>query len=232
MTKERLQLLSYADLEKAALKVKLTVDSEKSKDDLIESILEVVEEEKIEKSFSNNLIMKIEEKKFDLQRDLSLDFEEYAGDFGIKRLNTTKIVLMLRDPEWAFCYWLLNKEDRKYLKNKDLPFFLRIFELKSPKFEHKEIYNYYEITIKKTDSNWYLNMPGEGEQYYCVALMYKEDGVEKMLCRSNIVHSPNINFSMGKGAVPEEILVKTGVFDDFSSSEAAPQRILSDSELS
>ncbi|MBN2651643.1 MAG: DUF4912 domain-containing protein [Spirochaetales bacterium] len=230
MTKERLQLLSYADLEKAALKVGLDVHSEKSKDDLIESILEALEEEKIERSVSNNLIMKIEEKKYDIQSEDSLEYEEVVGDIEIKRLNTTRIVLMLRDPEWGFCYWLLNKEDRKYFSTNEVSMFLRIFELNHKNFEHSEISDYYEVPIRSTDSNWYLNLPKTG-QNYCVALMYEENGIEKMLCRSNVVYSPNISFSLGAGAVPEEILVKNGLYDDLLSGDVAPQRILSDSEL-
>jgi hypothetical protein len=230
MTKERLQLLSYADLEKAALKVGLDVHSEKSKDDLIESILDALEEEKIEKSISNNLVMKIEEKKYEIQCDRDLDIAEITEDFETRRLNVTKSVFMLRDPEWGFCYWLLNKEDRRYIrKNASGAMFIRVYALKEDEFSHENIDDFFDIPVNDSDENWYINLPNSG-MYYCIGVMYEENGEEKMLCRSNTIFTPSIDISFGAGAVPEEILSKYGIYDDVSS-DSAPQRIINDSDF-
>jgi hypothetical protein len=235
MTKERLQALSFASLLDIATKEGIAIWENIDKDSLIEVIREAVEEDRTEREQSNNSVMRIKEKKYDIFRDEEIesqDPEEYALP---DRYNETRITALLRDPLWAFAYWDIKDSDVEKIRgHSDLAeLFLRVCELKSGDDEGSGIADYFDIPVKMTDSSWYINLPIPGRSYL-IELHARSGEEEPCLCRSNAIHSP-------PGQMAEEYLhgmsnnqdidsmVLTGL-DEYSGSslrDDIPQRIIS-----
>ncbi len=234
MTEERLQLLPENFLREIAVKEGISISETIDKQELIDLILEAIEEDRAENVLANNPAMQIKERKFDITLDEQFDFEEDQYPLP-ERYNETKIVLLLRDPAWAYTYWDIKESDISSLKlgvmKGDL--LLRVYELKEKEFNKENIYDYSDIPVKVDDSSWYINLPRPGI-FYCVELLLESTTSEKVLCRSNTVKSPMweigdySDFKELKGT-GNDLLLVAGVYDlsDVEAAEKIPQRIIS-----
>ncbi|MBI9105106.1 MAG: DUF4912 domain-containing protein [Spirochaetales bacterium] len=234
MTEERLQLLPEDFLRNIAVKEGISFDDTIDKQELIEIILDAIEEDRAEKYSSNNPAMRIKERKFDITLNEQFDFDEDKYPLP-EKYNETKIVLLLRDPAWAYAYWDIKESDIEAVKvgavNGSL--LLRVFELEKPEILKSNIIDFFDIPLKINDSSWYINLPNRGV-YYKLELLLKRGETEKVLCFSNCILSPswevgemnNIKEMKGTG---NDLLLVAGVYD-LSESETGtkiPQRIIS-----
>ena len=195
MTEERLQLLPKKFLTNIAQKEGIKVSKNIDKQDLIDLIIEAIEEDRNDNRILDNPVMKIKEKKF----DITLDEQYYFNDDKYplpEKYHETKIVLLLRDPAWAFVYWEINKSDMPDDKEKikEFNFLLRVYELKQPEVNKENIIKYVDVPVTFSDTSWYINLFTLGV-YYCVDLIVEENGIERSLCKSNIIKSPNWEIS-------------------------------------
>ena len=232
MTRERLQVLSIASLREIAGRSGIQVDEKSNKDMLIEQILEAMEEDKTDRENSNNNAMRIKEKKFEILKDEEIESQEKSEYSLPTTYDETKIVLLLRDPLWAFTYWDLEKSDfdsitKTETKNRLL---LRVYECIPGTQETKG--EVFDIPVKKIDRSWYINLPRTGSSYY-IEFINEMNGSEIKLCSSNTIHSPRMTqgaeFSANKDVTLQEILAVSGLLDidDSSSAIGIPQRIIS-----
>ena len=234
MTEERLQLLPEDFLREIAVKEGINVNETIDKQDLIDLILDAIEEDREENSMANNPAMRIKERKFDITLNEQFDFDEDLYPLP-EKYNETKIVLLLRDPVWAYAYWDIKESEISSLKfgalNGDL--FLRVYEMKMSEFEKKNISDFSDIPVTLDDNSWYINLPETGI-YYCVELILKSSVSEKVLCRSNTVKSPlweigdmgNLKEMKGTG---NDLLIVAGAYDlsELEATGKIPQRIIS-----
>lgn len=232
MTRERLQVLSIASLREIAGRSGIQVDEKINKDMLIEQILEAMEEDKTDRENSNNTAMRIKEKKFEILKDEEIEPQD-KGEYTLPpTYNETKIVLLLRDPLWAFTYWDLEKSDYDSITNAETKnrLLLRVYECMAATQETKGVV--FDIPVKKTDRSWYINLPRTGSSYY-IEFISKMNGAEIKLCSSNKVHSPRMTLgakiSPNTDETLQEILAVCGLLDIDESSSAIgiPQRIIS-----
>lgn len=92
-------------------KENLSVDSDATREDLVEELLEAYEEDRRERETLQNLILKIEESKFSTfpteSPALSFQKEPILPDF----YDETSVSIVLRDPSWAMALWEIRRKD-------------------------------------------------------------------------------------------------------------------------
>ncbi|MCX7000310.1 MAG: DUF4912 domain-containing protein [Candidatus Sumerlaeota bacterium] len=112
-----------------------------------------------------------------------------------KEYGETKIVLLVRDPEWVFAYWEINDEIRfrhgleRGAHTRTLAF--RVYDITDIIFDGTNAHRYYDVIINDYALSWYLRMP-EVNRSWCVDLGYYEpkSGDFVLLARSNTVTTP------------------------------------------
>ena len=154
--------------------------------------------------------------------------------------NETRVVLILRDPEWAFAYWDLKFDERSEFE-KDEEFeglVLRIYSAATEEELDSRMNARFDIPVTLLDNRWYINLP-EQQVYFRIALIAIVGGTERTLALSNPIWSPRgalAEASNGAARSTEEILAQTGIqnLDVPASGKEVPQRILElvDDELS
>ena len=118
MTRDRLSTYSIFDLYKIAENEGLKYYySDGSREELIEKILDALEESESERADANNDAMRLKSKKYDILQDYELKAQENQVYSIPERYNDTRIVLLLRDPLWAYTYWDLNESKVLELKS-------------------------------------------------------------------------------------------------------------------
>jgi hypothetical protein len=135
------------------------------------------------------------------------------------------VVLMARDPHWAYAYW--DVEDAQAARvRRDSGFeqlVLRVQDLQPA--------SSFDIPIQWSDSSWYIYLPNQDADYV-LELGYLASGRFRLLARSNQVRTPRESI-VGEAPEESESLFLGGSPEAFAgpssamSSEAIPQRILS-----
>ncbi len=114
-----------------------------------------------------------------------------------KSYGDTKIVLLPRDPYWAYAYWEISESARNEIQKehgKDIfkkgKLILRVYDVTNIKFNGKNAHKYFDITINELADNWYINVP-ETNRHWCVDLgVLLPNGKFILIARSNIVKMP------------------------------------------
>jgi hypothetical protein len=190
MTKDRLNTLSYNELSMIAEKGNINVMQDMDKESLVSVIFEALEEERLDREGNNNLTIQIEAKKYAVSQDQEL-FLDFGGDIELpKRYEETRLVLMLRDPSWVFCYWDIEdrildelRENREYSG-----LVLRVTELAANDWGKDTAVDWFDIPIQFGDLRRYINLPSE-DTFYGVEIFAQLGEKESLIARSNIVES-------------------------------------------
>ena len=162
-----------------------------------------------------------------MDEEISADAEEVPLPSGY---NETRIVLLLRDPLWAFAYWDLDQSDFESIStNAQSHLVLRVYQCDNSGEIARNGGRPFEIPVKNIDRSWYINLPAPGKQYF-LDLIAAFGNNETVLCTSNAVASPNIPLNNGANSLSRDnILAVSGLnrVDDFTKKGAIPQRIIS-----
>jgi hypothetical protein len=235
MTRERLLQLSIDELVAFAGKEDIELPESVEKEDIIDAILEELEEIEGERSTNDNPSVKIEEKKYVVAHDEELEL------FGRKErtlpatYDTTRIVLLVRDPTWAFTYWEISENLKKDLIG-DPGFegvLLRIHDITRVDWNGSNSNYSIDIPVLLTDDNWYINIPNPGSDYIIELLKAVKDS-KAPIATSNVVHVPREGFSDARDEewdsrntdkIIELIMTDFEYF--LPTSGAIPQRIIS-----
>ena len=240
MTRNRLSTYSIFDLYKIAENEGIKYDySDGNREELIEKILDALEESESERKIANNDAMRLKSKKYDILQDYELEAQEKQVYPIPERYNDTRIVLLLRDPLWAYTYWDINENKVSELKNEIFfeGFFLRVFELiakkdsKEDSYSKENILDYYDIPVDEKDDSWYINL-GKTGRHFGIQLCSLVHGTNIVLSKSNIIKSPrgfiaeNIDDLSGDSETMTMLL--SGLWDYNNNGEnVLPQRIIS-----
>ena len=105
--------------------------------------------------------------------------------------NETRVVLMLRDPSWAFAYWDLKDTDRRDFQRSESfeGLMLRVYTMDDPESGLGDARQQFDIPVTLLDERWYINLPDQ-ETYYKLALVAAADGEERSLAVSNAIVVP------------------------------------------
>ena len=203
---------------------------------LIDMILEAYEEDRDERESSNNYPISIEEKKYVLSNDEEYSLRSGEDEFPLPaKYNESRIVLLLRDPAWAFSYWDMKDTDVKKLKAEPgfAGVYLRVHELESELFTGSNSVDFFDIPIQFSDSKWYINLPKQGTNYCLQLYCLIHEGV-RVLATSNVIRVPRggISDEWGRGDSidPYDMLIALSVIENLGVSsfgEKIPHRIIS-----
>jgi uncharacterized protein len=114
----------------------------------------------------------------------------------------TKIVLMPRDPFWAYAYWEITEETFGAVRSKygkdaidKSKLVLRVYDVTGIKFNGSNANRYFDIALIPFAENWYINVP-EADRSLCVDLgLLLPDGRFITLIRSNVISMPRQSIS-------------------------------------
>ena len=120
--------------------------------------------------------------------------EELPEEYG-----DTRLVLMVRDPEWIFAYWELAPEVRNEhglpRGKHDRTMALRIHDVTGHEYSIDNPKETFYVEISDDTSSWYLRMP-EGDRFWVAELgYYNEENYFVQLARSNYVRVPRNSVS-------------------------------------
>lgn len=151
----------------------------------------------------------------------------------------TRIILMPRDPRWAYAYWEITSETKENVKKKfgnDIfqksRLTLRVYDVTDIKFDGRNAHRHFDLGITETADNWYINM-GVPARSYCVDLgLLTLQGDFVPITRSNVVHLPRESISPVTDAAWMQIrsefekMMKLAGLDKTGISSAEAMKIL------
>ncbi len=131
--------------------------------------------------------------------------EETYIDWGEplpENYEDTRIILMPRDPRWAYAYWEITNCTKEKIKEKygkevfqKSRLTLRIYDVTDIQFDGQNANRYFDIGITEHANNWYINM-GIPARSYCVDLgLLTLEGGFVTIVRSNVIYLPRETLS-------------------------------------
>ncbi len=231
MTRTRLETMNAEALQSLASQYGIDLPRKTDRESLIDTIFEAFEEMRLERDSDNNNAIRIEEKKYGVQYDEADNSEEDEPEELPATYNETRIVVMLRDPAWAFAYWdLKESHDKKYRRNPDFHgMLIRVYELAEPTEDRSAIVDSFDIPVQLSDSRWYINLP-EQDTHYRLELIARHAEGEDVLAQSNIVSVPKGYFADDSSAsFQEDAIIALSGIEHLGVSpfgNRIPQRIL------
>ncbi len=120
--------------------------------------------------------------------------EERISDLP-REYGDTKLVLMVRDPEWLFFYWEIGKDVRQMLGLAPEGFIerlvVRLHDITGvEEFNGLNSRAWYEIPITGGAVSWYVNVPKTDCEWCAEIGVLNPEGEFIQICRSNTVHTP------------------------------------------
>lgn len=199
MKRDTISKLSNADLKRLIAQLELEVDDSLldsgNPEDRLEAeelIFEEMEEIRVEREEGSTFPVQFLERKYSTLEDLF--GSESAIDFGSfefpEQYNVTRLVLMLRDPEWAFAYWDISLHDRIYIHEREMgdALLLRFEEeMTGPENRTPERV---DLRVPLTDNRWYINIPRRGTRY-SAQLLIVGDSQSEVLAKSTSIEVPD-----------------------------------------
>jgi uncharacterized protein len=143
-------------------------------------------------------VKSIESKKFDLGEPTPLEDLTLADvDHGLADLPSgygdSRIVLMPRDPQWAYAYWDIPNDHKEELRRQGgQQLALRIYDVTDISLEYQSAHSVQEYPCDELAREWYLPMP-VSDREYTVDIGYRcADGRWLVLARSAPVRVPPV----------------------------------------
>lgn len=203
--RERLEGLPGEALRRLARGEGIEVPDDVERILLVDLLLEVLED-KLAEQDSQNGSVRLQQAKYDLSCIEGLG-DDWGGEVGFFPLhyNETRIVLMLRDPFWAFAYWDIRGGTLRNIKKEHEAdgVFLRVLKMRLP----STVLDSFDIPVGVNDSSRYVNIP-EQDALYAVELVLQGKTWEKSLIRSNCIRVPRAVYTGGileGGGSPQRI---------------------------
>lgn len=111
----------------------------------------------------------------------------------------TKIVLLVRDPEWVFAYWELNDETRQRYELPRTGFrkrlVLRMYNITGRKWPEEKAQYFFDIDVGPYANNWYIRVPESDATWVGELGVFEDNGEYVPIVASNVVHVPREGMS-------------------------------------
>lgn len=106
----------------------------------------------------------------------------------------TRIVLLVRDPEWVFTYWEINDAARGEFgiprEGHGRRMVIRVYQITGRSWPEEGAHYCFDIDISPYASNWYVKLPEVGQRWCAELGVFDEEGIYVPICRSNFVATP------------------------------------------
>jgi uncharacterized protein len=155
-------------------------------------------------NFTNNLAQpeasqNVEAAKFELEAPIPTHtMEDLAtADEGLGEIPggyaESRIVLLPRDPQWAFAYWDITAEHKHELRSQGgQSLALRVYDVTDIDIEHQSPHSIQEYPLDEMAREWYLSIP-VSDREYLVDIGYRcADGRWLVLSRSASIRIPPV----------------------------------------
>ncbi len=200
MAKERppLEEMTLRQLRKVASEYAVSRYSRMRKSQLLASIQEV-ERSKVSLSQSRSMEAQetVEAAKFELGQvdrtgGILTDVDEGLPDLP-SGYGESRIVLMPRDPQWAYTYWDVPNEHKEELRRQGgQQLALRIYDVTDINLDYQSPHSIQEYPSDELAREWYLPVP-VSDRDYVIDIGYRcADGRWLVLARSARVHIPPV----------------------------------------
>ena len=200
MAKERppLEEMTLRQLRRVASEYGVSRYSRMRKSQLLAAVQEVERKKiSISQSRSPEAQETVEAAKFELgQVDRTggtlADVDEGLADLPAG-YGESRIVLMPRDPQWAYAYWDISNEHKEELRRQGgQQLALRIYDVTDITLEHQSPHSIQEYPCDELAREWYLPVP-VSDRDYVIDIGYRcADGRWLVLSRSAPVHTPPV----------------------------------------
>lgn len=202
MAKERppLEEMTLRQLRKVASEYNISRYSRMRKAQLL-SAIEEVQRTKVSTTTSPSRSLEAQEEveaaKFELGQEDRTGGELSSVDEGLPDLpegyGESRIVLMPRDPQWAYAYWDIPNDHKEELRRQGgQQLALRLYDVTDINLEHQSPHSIQEYPCDELAREWYLPIP-VSDRDYAVDIGYRcADGRWLVLARSATVHMPPI----------------------------------------
>jgi len=200
MAKERppLEEMTLRQLRKVASEYSISRYSRMRKSQLLASIQEV-QRSKISLSPSRSLEAQetVEAAKFELGQEDRTGGSLADVDEGIADLpagyGDSRIVLLPRDPQWAYTYWDVPNEHKEELRRQGgQQLALRIYDVTDINIEYQSPHSIQEYPADELAREWYIPVPVSDRDYVIDVGYRAADGRWLVLARSTRVHIPPV----------------------------------------
>jgi hypothetical protein len=238
MTRERLRELPFDALYALAEQYDVDVPDDAEQADLVELVFDAIEELRLDRESNDSNPVKIQAKKYDITSDPGIAMHPSEDPEDVpelpERYNETRVVLMLRDPEWAYAYWDI-KDGLVSAIESDEGFeqlLLRILQIDMSRPLSNSVLDSFDIEVQLHDSRWYIHLPTRPASL-CIELIVRNEEGERVLARSNTVEVPRGSIALGEdealSAEEEQILAYSSIesFGVSSFGSGIPRRIMS-----
>ncbi|MEN9520282.1 MAG: hypothetical protein RLZZ381_2870 [Cyanobacteriota bacterium] len=203
MAKERppLEEMTLRQLRKVASEYKISRYSRMRKSQLLTSITEAIRNSEQERFAQNSSDMQEEQQvkgtKFEVGQEentmetlasVDQDLGELPDGYGESR-----IMLMPRDPQWAYAYWDVpndHKEDLRRQGGQQLA--IRIYDVTDVDLSHQAAHSVQEYLCDEMAREWYLPIPVSDRDYVADIGYRCADGRWLVLARSATVSIPPV----------------------------------------
>lgn len=145
----------------------------------------------------NSTQSQVEATKFDVgQSDLSSE-ELATVDEGLPDLpegyGESRIVLMARDPQWAYVYWDVPNERREDLRRQGgQQLALRLYDATDVDLNLQRPHSLQQYACDEMTRDWYLPIPVSDRDYVAEIGYLTDDGSWLLLARSNSIRIPPV----------------------------------------
>lgn len=203
MAKEQppLEEMTLRQLRKVASEYQISRYSRMRKAQLLAAIKEAIKNTEQEIFSQNSLTVQEEEqvqaKKFEVGQEdnqieslasVDQDLGELPGGYGESR-----IVLLPRDPQWAYCYWDIPNEHKEELRRQGgQQLALRIYDVTDINIDCQSPHSVQEYLCDEMAREWYLPIPVSDRDYVADIGYRCADGRWLVLARSAPVHVPPV----------------------------------------
>ncbi|MBD2038954.1 DUF4912 domain-containing protein [Leptolyngbya sp. FACHB-321] len=201
MTKERppLEDMTLRQLRRVASEYGVSRYSRMRKEQLLASIQEIQQRTQGTSISARPLEAQaeVEAAKFDLGQDDRVGGSLSAVDEGLNDLpagyGESRIVLMPRDPQWAYTYWDIPNEQKEALRHQGgQQIALRLYDVTNVNLAYQSPHSIQEYPSDELAREWYLPIP-VSDRDYVVDIGYRcADGRWLVLARSAPVRVPPV----------------------------------------
>jgi uncharacterized protein len=203
MAKERppIEEMTLRQLRKVASECKISRYSRMRKSQLLTSIREAIKNTEQERFSQNSSDMQEEQQvkgtKFEVGQDENMmeilasvdqDLGELPDGYGESR-----IMLMPRDPQWAYAYWDVPNDHKEELRRQGgQQLAIRIYDVTDVNLDHQAPHSVQEYLCDEMAREWYLPIPVSDRDYVADIGYRCADGRWLVLARSATVSIPPV----------------------------------------
>jgi len=203
MAKERppLEEMTLRQLRRVASEYKISRYSRMRKAQLLTSIKEAIrktEQERFSQSPSaNQEEQQVKAAKFEVGQEDNLSDSLASVDQDLGELpngyGESRVVLMPRDPQWAYAYWDIPNSHKEELRRRGgQQLALRIYDVTDINIEHQAPHSVQEYLCDEMAREWYLPIPVSDRDYVADIGYRCADGRWLVLARSASVSVPPV----------------------------------------